>query len=75
MKEITSEIQAIMRQITASATFLPILDEPCCFDLLVYADREAQVPLMTWEESDPCYIINGQRVALRSFDTKVKSLI
>ena len=28
-KEITKEIQAIIRQITASVTFLPLLDEPC----------------------------------------------
>ena len=34
-KEITSEIQAIIRQITASVTFLPLLTEPCAFDLLV----------------------------------------
>lgn len=34
-KELTSEIQAIIRQITASVTFLPLLDEPCSFDLLV----------------------------------------
>ena len=35
-KEITQEIQAIQRQITASVTFLPLLNEPCSFDLLVY---------------------------------------
>ena len=28
-KEISKEIQAIIRQITASVTFLPLLDEPC----------------------------------------------
>jgi mitotic spindle assembly checkpoint protein MAD2 len=71
VKEITQEIQAIMRQITASVTFLPIIDEPCCFDLLVYADKEATVPVL-WEDSDPCYIENGQQVKLRSFNTKVR---
>ena len=44
-KDITLEIQAIMRQITASVTFLPIFDEPCCFDLLIYADQETVVPI------------------------------
>ncbi len=29
MKEITGEISAIIRQITASVTFLPLLEEPC----------------------------------------------
>ncbi|RYY77697.1 hypothetical protein EON63_18265 [archaeon] len=69
-KEITTEIQAIMRQITASVTFLPLLQEACCFDLLVYADKEATVPLL-WEDSDPCLISNAENVKLRSFNTKV----
>lgn len=70
LKEITTEIQAIMRQITASVTFLPLLNEPCCFDLLIYADKEATVPVM-WEDSDPCLIANSEQVKLRSFNTKV----
>ena len=65
------EIQAIMRQITASVTFLPLLSEPCCFDLLVYADQAATVPI-TWEDSDPCYISNSEEVRLRSFNTQVR---
>lgn len=43
---------AIIRQITASVTFLPLIDEPCSFDLLVYADEDVDVP-RTWEDSDP----------------------
>lgn len=71
-KEITQEIQAIIRQITASVTFLPLLNEPCSFDLLVYADRDATVPIL-WEDSDPCYITNAEEVKLRSFSTQVSS--
>ena len=51
-------------------TFLPLLAEPCSFDLLVYADAAASVPL-TWEDSDPCYIEKAEEVRLRSFTTKV----
>jgi len=69
-KELMQEIQAIIRQITASVTFLPLLNESCCFDLLVYADKEANVPI-TWEDSDPCFIMNAEMVRLRSFSTKV----
>ena len=36
-KEIQEEIQAIFRQITASVTFLPVLDGDCTFNVLVYA--------------------------------------
>jgi len=69
-KEVTAEIQAIIRQITASVTFLPLLDEPCSFDLLVYTDEDVHVP-QKWEESDPRYIANSDEVKLRSFTTKV----
>ena len=70
IKEIHGEIQAIIRQITASVTFLPLLDEPCSFDLLVYTKKDATVP-SKWEDSDPCYIMNSQEVKLRSFTTSV----
>mmetsp|Transcript_19960 Transcript_19960/g.51474 ORF Transcript_19960/g.51474 Transcript_19960/m.51474 type:complete len:202 (+) Transcript_19960:138-743(+) len=69
-KEVTSEIQAIIRQITASVTFLPLLDEPCTFDLLVYTDTDVNVPA-AWEESDPKYIAKSEEVKLRSFTTKI----
>ena len=51
-KDIQGEIQAIIRQVTACVTFLPLLEEPCSFDLLVYTNTEASVPA-AWEESDP----------------------
>jgi len=70
VKEIHNEIQAIIRQITASITFLPLLNEPCSFDLLVYTNKTAVVP-KKWEDSDPCYIMNSQEVKLRSFTTSV----
>lgn len=69
-KELTAEIQAIIRQITASVTFLPLLDEPCSFDLLVYTDTDVSVPT-AWEESDPKYIAKSEEVKLRSFTTKI----
>ena len=70
VKAITKQIQAIIRQITASVTFLPLLDEACAFDLLVYTDDDVQVP-KAWEESDPKFIANSDEVRLRSFTTKV----
>lgn len=71
-KEVKKEIRAIIRQITSSVTFLPMLQEACAFDLLVYADKDAQVPL-TWEDTDPHMIRDEERadVQLRSFSTKI----
>lgn len=70
LKEIQSEIAGIIRQITASVSFLPLLSEPCAFDLLVYTDSDADVP-RAWEESDPRYIKHSDEVQLRSFTTKI----
>lgn len=66
-----SEIQAIIRQITASVSFLPLLNEPCTFDLLVYTNKNIDTPKQ-WEESDAKLIVNSQEVSLRSFTTKVR---
>ena len=70
IKDIHNEIQAIIRQITASVTFLPLLQEPCTFDLLVYTDNDVAAP-EKWADSDPCYILNSAEVKLRSFTTTV----
>ncbi|KAJ8603615.1 hypothetical protein CTAYLR_004845 [Chrysophaeum taylorii] len=72
-KDITAEIQAIIRQITASVTFLPLLTEPCAFDLLVYTKKSSSVP-STWEDTDPLHIANGTEVKLRSFTTTIHNI-
>ncbi|EOD04035.1 hypothetical protein EMIHUDRAFT_69270 [Emiliania huxleyi CCMP1516] len=70
-KEVMGEIQAaIMRQITASVTFLPLLDDACSFDLLVYTTDDVEVP-RAWEESDPKHIATSDEVKLRSFTTRI----
>ncbi|KAI8930923.1 hypothetical protein NX059_011938 [Plenodomus lindquistii] len=66
--EIQSEIQAVFRQITASVTFLPMLDGNCTFNVLVYADADSDVP-MEWGDSDAKEITNGEKVQLRNFST------
>ena len=66
--QIQEEIQAIFRQITASVTFLPVLDGNCTFNVLVYADSDSDVPV-EWGDSDAKEIKNGEKVQLRSFST------
>jgi mitotic spindle assembly checkpoint protein MAD2 len=70
LAEITKEIQALIRQITSSVTFLPLLDEACAFDLLVYTANNVSVP-QAWEESDARMVENAQSVKLRSFNTSI----
>lgn len=75
--DIQAEIQSIFRQITASVTFLPMLDGNCTFNVLVYADADSEVPL-EWGDSDAKEIKNGEKVQLRSFSTnshKVDTLV
>ncbi|KAJ2455551.1 Mitotic spindle checkpoint component mad2 [Coemansia sp. RSA 2336] len=67
-KALQMEIQAIFRQIAASVSFLPIIEEKCTFNILVYADSDAEVPT-TWTDSDPLHIKNAEQVRLRSFST------
>ena len=68
-QEIQLEIQSIFRQITASVTFLPELDGPCTFNVLVYADADSDVP-MEWGDSDAREIAGSEKVQLRHFNTK-----
>jgi mitotic spindle assembly checkpoint protein MAD2 len=49
---------------------LPLLDQPCTFDLLVYTPSDCAVPA-AWEESDPKYISKSSEVRLRSFTTRI----
>jgi len=66
--EIQQEIQSLFRQITASVTFLPMLDGNCTFNVLVYADQDSDVPL-EWGDSDAKEVKNAEKVMLRSFST------
>jgi mitotic spindle assembly checkpoint protein MAD2 len=68
--DVKKEIQGVIRQITASVTFLPLLESPCAFDILVYTDKDQAVP-DKWNETGPAIIANSQEVKLRSFSTNI----
>ena len=42
--EIQAEIRSILRQIVSAVTFLPIINEPTVFDILVHTHESADVP-------------------------------
>ncbi|PVU91281.1 hypothetical protein BB559_004198 [Furculomyces boomerangus] len=69
-KQISMEIQSVIKQITASVTFLPIIEERCTFNILVYAGQDVKVPT-AWVDSDPHHVKNSEQVRLRSFSTDV----
>ncbi|KAF9427770.1 hypothetical protein BGZ94_004185 [Podila epigama] len=69
-QQIQEEIQAIMRQITACVSFLPMLDGKCTWTILCQTARDAEVPA-TWSDADPHLIKNPEQVKLRSFSTNM----
>merc|ERR1712111_215852 len=70
-KQIKQEIRDVIRQITASVTFLPLLDCKCSFDVLIYTNKDLEVPNADWGESEACLIANPEHVKLRSFSTNI----
>ncbi|TKR59299.1 hypothetical protein L596_028991 [Steinernema carpocapsae] len=60
----------VIRQITASVTFLPLLEKACSFDVLIYTFKDTDIP-QHWNESDACLVKGGEEVQLRSFNTGV----
>ncbi|KAJ1673986.1 Mitotic spindle checkpoint component mad2, partial [Spiromyces aspiralis] len=67
-QEINRELRDIMKQIVSTVTFLPSINEKCTFNILVYTDRNIEVPT-TWVDSDPHHVKNSEQVRLRSFST------
>lgn len=71
--EAVKGIQAVIRQITASVTCLPLLEERCAFDMLLYAKNSVEIP-EKWEESDAKIIPNQTQIHLRSFSTNIHTV-
>ncbi|QPG77007.1 hypothetical protein FOA43_004402 [Brettanomyces nanus] len=74
-EDIKREIQAIIRQITASVTFLPELQGGHTFNVLVYADPNSKVP-PDWGESEAKEVVGDsvESVRFRSFTTDTHSV-
>lgn len=70
IKEIQKEIRNIIRQITASVSFLPLLDNQCSFDVLLYTGKDVNIP-DEWAESTAHIIPEYEEVKLSNFSTTV----
>lgn len=75
LEETQKEIRAVLRQITASVTFLPELKNEgnYTFNVLAYTDSNANVPL-EWTDSDSKEIAKGESVQFKSFGTSAYSV-
>lgn len=77
LKKIQGEIGAVMRQIAATVSYLPLLECVCSFDLLIHCEKELDIPT-NWNETDNISIKNSQVVNLKSFSTglhKVETVV
>ena len=74
--KIQAEIRFILRQIVSTMTFLPIIDEPTVFDILVNTHELADVPANECVNTNPEAIeaSKSQQVKLRSFSTDVHKI-
>lgn len=60
-------------QITAAVSFLPLLEEECAFDVLIYTVKSAKLS-NDWADTTACNIKDPEEVQLRSFNTKIHQL-
>ncbi|XP_017883910.1 mitotic spindle assembly checkpoint protein MAD2A [Ceratina calcarata] len=73
VKSIQKEIREVIRQITGTVSFLPLLDCLCSFDVLTYTVPDCNIP-NEWDETQPVFIANSQEVQLRSFSTSIHKM-
>lgn len=68
LQRIQAEIRDVMRQISATVTYLPLLDTICSFDVLIHTLDGCEVPT-NFNETEDVQIQNAQAVELKSFST------
>lgn len=73
LKQIKNEIKDVIKQITSSVTYLPLLDCLCSFDIQVYTKDDIELP-KEWAEGEPANIKNAQSVRMRSFSTNIHKM-
>lgn len=73
LKKIQSEIGAVMRQIAATVSYLPLLECVCSFDLLIHTLKDCDIP-DNWNETEHVSIKNSQVVHLKSFSTGLQKV-
>ncbi|XP_055616336.1 mitotic spindle assembly checkpoint protein MAD2A [Toxorhynchites rutilus septentrionalis] len=68
LKKIQAEIRDVMRQIAATISYLPLIEQICTFDVLIHTLKNSEVPEQ-WNETAEVRIQNAQTVQLKSFST------
>lgn len=62
-EEIQKEIRAIIRQVTSSVSYLPILrDDEYTFNVLVYTDKDTNVPIQWCDTNGDGRVLEGENI-------------
>lgn len=73
LKTIRNEIRDVLKQITSSVAFLPLLDCLCSFDIQIYTKNDIEMP-PEWADAQQANIKNAQCVKMRSFSTNIHKM-
>lgn len=73
IKKIQNEIRAVMLQIAATVSYLPLIDCLCSFDLHLHTLKDCPIP-DNWNETENATIVNSQVVKLKSFSTGLQKI-
>ncbi|KAH8390556.1 hypothetical protein KR215_005161 [Drosophila sulfurigaster] len=73
LSRIQNEIRDVMRQISATVSYLPLLDCICTFDVMIHTLQNTEIPAQ-WNETGAVFIQNAQAVQLRSFSTGLQKV-
>lgn len=74
LKQVQADIRNIIRQITASVTYLPLLDDKVSFDILLYTNKDTDLPSQEWLDTTAHLIPGAEKVELKNFNTKVHNV-
>lgn len=74
LKQVQADIRNIIRQITASVTYLPLLDDKVSFDILLYTNKDTDLPSQEWLDTTAHLIPGAEEVELKNFNTKVHNV-
>ncbi|UYV80987.1 MAD2L1 [Cordylochernes scorpioides] len=70
LKTIQNEIRDVLRQIAASISFLPLIEDQCSFDLLLLIKKDVTLP-DSWLDTHLHLIKDCEHLQFRSFSTSV----
>uniref|UniRef100_A0A182J5N5 Uncharacterized protein n=1 Tax=Anopheles atroparvus TaxID=41427 RepID=A0A182J5N5_ANOAO len=75
LKATQAEIRNVMRQITSSISFLPLIENRATFDVLIYpkpSEYNKHLPAQwEWKSANDITIANSQLVRMQSFSTGI----